>query len=411
MKLEFNNTFFNELANSIRMKPDYQDSKQLADHSYYDKLNKNDYYNIDEKFNLIEKGKSLEKSNPQLAINFYNELKNNELFTNDYYPYRRIGIVCKKNKMHQDDLANILSFFNKDTKVYCNNHQYLWFYNKILELKKTLNIPSNRMDLIFEDVKYFNNNKMFYKTSQNIPSPIAERIYKNKSSNEIYVIKQEKYDFIQTIYEIEEYERGFERRNEYSDAIDCCFNILVNNNILYLQYYALHRLALIYERIPNKNLFIEHCNKYRNQLTEFIEKNIDSSLNNHDENNYYYSSATIQSNNIYQSDDDISKKVEQQIEEIERKENLEFIEIDGNKYVFVNAVKTQNYHLDNNENLILDDEYYEPDLTLEEACEYVRDYEDWDFYTITNNYIYFKEGTLEKRYTEEEVYDIYARTC
>ena len=130
------------------------------------------------------------------------------------------------------------------------------------------------MNLIHDDVNYFNNNKMFYKTSQNTPSPIAERIYKNKSSNEIYVIKQEKYDFIQTIYEIEENEIGFERRKEYSDAIDCCFNILFNNNILYLQYYALHRLALIYERIHNKNLFIECCNKSSNQLTEFIEKNI-----------------------------------------------------------------------------------------------------------------------------------------
>ena len=73
MKLEFNNIFFNELANSIRMKPDYKDSKELAELSYYDKLNKNDYHSIDEKFNLMEIGKSFEKTNPRSAINFYNE--------------------------------------------------------------------------------------------------------------------------------------------------------------------------------------------------------------------------------------------------------------------------------------------------------------------------------------------------
>ena len=57
-----------------------------------------------------------------------------------------------------------------------------------------------------------------------------------------------------------------------------------------------------------------------------------------------------------------------------------------NKYVFINAVKTQNCHLDNNENLILDEEYYEPDLTLEEACEML-DCENWDFYTKSNESI------------------------
>lgn len=408
MKLKFNNIFFNELANSIRMKQEYKDSKELAELSYYDKLNKNDYYNIDEKFNLMEIGKSFEKTNPRSAINFYNELKNNDLFINDYYPYRRIGIVCKKNKMHQDDLKNILNFFNKDTKVYCNDHQYLWFYNKILELKKTLDIPSDCMDLIYENINFFNNNKVHYKTSQNIPSPIAERIRKDK--NEICVIKQEKYDFIQTIYEIKEYEIGFERRKEYSNAIDCCFNILFNNNLLYLQYYALHRLALIYERIPNKNLFIECCNVYTNQLNEFISKNIELTSNTN-EDIFYHSTATIQSDNIYQTEDEISEKVAKQIDEIERKENLEFDEIDGNLYIFIGTFKVQRYRLDNEENLILDNEVVDySDVSLEEACEYVKDYEDWDYYTITNNYIYFREGSLEKRYSEDEVYEIYANT-
>ena len=408
MKIEFNNIFFNELANSIRMKPDYRDLKELAELSYYDKLNKSHYCNVNEKFNLIEKGKSLEKSNPISAINFYNELKNHDLFIFDYYPYRRIGIVCKKNKMYHDDLENILSFFNKSTKVYCNNHQYLWFYNKILELKKILDIPSDRMNMIYENLDYFNNNKMFYKNSQNIPSPIAERIRKDK--NEIYVIKQEKYDFIQTIYEIEEYEIGFERRKQYSDAIDCCFNILFNNGLLYLQYYALHRLSLIYERIPNKNLFIECCNNYHDQLTDFISKNIDSPSNNL-EDIFYQSSATIQSEDIYQSEDEFSEKVEKQIAEIERKENLELDEVEDGLLIFRGIFKIQMYHLDNDENLILDDEVVDySDVSLEEACEYVKEYEDWDYYTITNNYIYFREGTLEKSYTEEEVYEIYSRT-
>ena len=408
MDLKFTNVFFNELANSIRMKPDYQDSKELATISYYDKLNKNDYYQVDEKFNLMEIGKSFEKSNPRSAINFYNELKDNELFANDYYPYRRIGIVCKKNKMYNDDLVNILSFFNRDTKVYCNNHQYLWFYNKILELKKLLDIPADCMDLIHEQVNYFNNNKMHYKTSQNIPSPIAERIRKDK--NEICVIKQEKYDFIQTIYEIEEYEIGFERRKDYSKAIDCCFNILFNNNLLYLQYYALHRLALIYERIPNKNLFIECCNKYSNQLNGFITKNIEVHSNTSDDS-FYQSTATIQSDNIYQSEDEFSEKVEKQIEEIERDENLELDEVEDNIFRFIGAFKVQWYHLDDEENLILDDEETDySDVSLEEACEHVKDYEDWSYYTITNNYIYFRDGSVEKRYTEDEVYEIYSNS-
>ncbi|WP_091699909.1 hypothetical protein [Methanobrevibacter gottschalkii] len=160
-------------------------------------------------------------------------------------------------------------------------------------------------------------------------------------------------------------------------------------------------------------MFIECCNKHSNQLTDFISKNIESQ-SNVSENSYYYSSATIQSENIYQSYNDISQKVEKQIEEIERKENLQFSDIEGDSYIFFNSIKHQRYHLGNDGNLILDEEFYDLEfsgLTLEEVCEHVRDYEDWDYYTITNNYIYFKEGSLQKRYTEEEVFEIYSKTC
>ena len=86
------------------------------------------------KADLIKEGLKLEDTDRQNAISFYEELLSNELFANDYYPYRRLVQLYPKNKDLEGQCNIIKSFFNSG--IYCNMHQFLWFRNKLRRLVK-----------------------------------------------------------------------------------------------------------------------------------------------------------------------------------------------------------------------------------------------------------------------------------
>ena len=86
------------------------------------------------KADLIKEGLKLEDTDRQNAISFYEKLLSNELFANDYYPYRRLVQLYPKNKDLEGQFNIIKSFFNSG--IYCNEHQFLWFRNKLRRLIK-----------------------------------------------------------------------------------------------------------------------------------------------------------------------------------------------------------------------------------------------------------------------------------
>ena len=53
-----------------------------------------------DKYNIKREGLDLEKEDPEEAIKFYKDLLNDELFVNDYYPYRRLVLMYKKTKKY-----------------------------------------------------------------------------------------------------------------------------------------------------------------------------------------------------------------------------------------------------------------------------------------------------------------------
>ena len=243
--------YFNSLANEIKEMPDFVNDKDLSKHSPEDFVLFDNYDDVNKKADMIKKGKELEKEDYERAIKFYDELKTNSLFTNDYYPYRRQCILFKnKIKNNQRDWDTILEFFSKE--IYCNNHQYIWLKNKILELIPKLNLYDyeiNKMEML---VNNFDKNWNNYEKFQNIPVPIAERIF--KEDDELKVLSQERYDYIQNIYYIKELGVGYIRRKEYEKAMEY-FSKLLNNDLLYLRYHAYKQFARIFKEMNDANLF------------------------------------------------------------------------------------------------------------------------------------------------------------
>ena len=248
----YSREYFNKLANEIQSNPDFVSDREISQHVEDDFIEISfNYDKINQKADLINQGRELEKEDKQEAIKFYDSLKTNELFVHDYYPYRRQCILFK-NKIKDDfkDLGTIIELFNHE--IYCNPHQYIWLHNKLLELIDKLNLSDYEMHNIDNLLKNYGENEEKYFKLQNTPVPIAERIFKDE--NGLRLLSQEKYDFVQDVYYINELGVGYIRRGEYETAISYYLNLL-ENDILYYQYHAYKQLGRICKEMNNPEEF------------------------------------------------------------------------------------------------------------------------------------------------------------
>jgi len=92
--------------------------------------------NLNEKTNLMRKiilkefARQLTyNKNYDEAIIFYNHLKTNSYFNNDWYPYRQLTIIYDKINDYAANVENIKELFLSG--IYLNKYQYVWFTNKI----------------------------------------------------------------------------------------------------------------------------------------------------------------------------------------------------------------------------------------------------------------------------------------
>ena len=248
----YSKDYFNKLAKDIQSNPDFVSDREISQHYEYDFIEIIENYDkINEKADLKNKGKTLEKMNKYEAIKFYDSLKTNSLFIHDYYPYRRQCILFK-NKIndYQKDLDTIIELFNHE--IYCNPHQYIWLYNKLLELIDILNLSEDEIHEIDNLLKNYEKNENKYFELQNTPVPIAERIFKDETG--LKLLAPEKYDFVQDVYYIIELGVGYIRREEYETAISYYLNLL-QSDILFYKYHAYKQLGRIYEEMNNPNEF------------------------------------------------------------------------------------------------------------------------------------------------------------
>ena len=250
---EYSRKYFNGLANEITKIPGYVSDRNLLKHDrdefisiemeYYDKINK--------KANLKNEAKKLEKEDELKAIEFYNDLKKNKLFANDYYPYRRQCILFK-NIIKNDwkDLDTVIEIFESD--LYLNKYQLIWLENKIHELTNKLNVDDSKKSKIYELIKEYKENEDKFKNCQNNALPIAERIFKDEKG--LKLLSKEKYNLLQDIFYVKELGVGYIRRREYDKAIHYFIDLL-GSEFLYFRYHAYKQLGRIFDEMDDSNKF------------------------------------------------------------------------------------------------------------------------------------------------------------
>lgn len=206
-----------------------------------------------EKYNIKNKGLKLEKTNPKKAIEFYKEILGHEYFINDFWPYRRLVLMYKKTKNFEKKTDIIKTFFKSG--VYCNNHHYLWFRNKLRTLSEKGYISPEEIDSLTD---YFKTHSCINKQKANTPLVIADRII--KQHGEIIIVSEEKYDNKQKQYEYEEKCSELNRQKRYGDYIELLNHMI--DDLGYRRYMYFQKLCVAYRRLNDHDNELRVINKY-----------------------------------------------------------------------------------------------------------------------------------------------------
>lgn len=230
-----------------------------------------------EKYNIKNKGLKLEKTNPKKAIEFYKEILGHEYFINDFWPYRRLVLMYKKTKNFEKKTDIIKTFFKSG--VYCNNHHYLWFRNKLRTLSEKGYISPEEIDSLTD---YFKTHSCINKQKANTPLVIADRII--KQHGEIIIVSEEKYDNKQKQYEYEEKCSELNRQNRYDEYIELLNHMI--DDLGYRRYMYFQKLCVAYRRLNDHDNELRVINKYmdgkssRTQVSdEWFEKRLEEVQN------------------------------------------------------------------------------------------------------------------------------------
>lgn len=208
-----------------------------------------------EKYHIKMDGLTLENENPEEAIKFYKDLLNDELFINDYYPYRRLVLMYKKTKKYNKKVNVIRCFFKSG--IYCNRHNYLWFRNKLRKYSEKGYITKEE---IVELTNYYKNHGCNNKNRSNIPVPIADRIIKKRG--EIVIDSQQRYDRRQKAYEFEEEGRELKRQGKIQEFIKL-YNHMIDE-LGFRSYTYFQALCIAYRQTGDLDNELRIIDKYFN---------------------------------------------------------------------------------------------------------------------------------------------------
>lgn len=240
--LIYTREYFNDLARKIAEKPGFVSDRELLEHEEDEFVEViHNYAEINEKADLKNHGKELEKDDKQKAIDFYDELKCNDLFKYDYYPYRRQCILFKNRiKNDQRDWDTIIELLKNP--IYLNKYQLIWIKNKIYELIGKLELDNDEISKVIELIDKYNENENQYKKLQDKALPIAERIFKQEG--DLKLLSYEKYEKMQGIFYVKELGVGYIRRRDYESAMKY-YAYLLKSDFLYYRYHAFKQIGRI----------------------------------------------------------------------------------------------------------------------------------------------------------------------
>ena len=211
--------------------------------------------NYIDKYKIKDEGLKLEKTEPEKAIDYYKELLAHEYFINDFWPYRRLVLMYKKTK-ELDKKTDIIKTFFK-SGIYCNNHQFLWFRNKLRTLSQKDHISPEEIDSLTD---YFKTHSITNKEKANTPLPIADRI--RKRNGEIIVVSEDEYDNKQKQYEYEVRCTELNRQKRYGEYINLLNHMI--DDLGYRRYGYFQKLCVAYRRFNDYDNELRVINKYMN---------------------------------------------------------------------------------------------------------------------------------------------------
>lgn len=205
------------------------------------------------KNSLRQRGRMLEKSDYQKAIEFYKKLLGHALFKNDYYCYRKLVILYVKINEYEMVFNTIKSFFKSG--IYCDRYQYIWFLHKIFDVSKVRYISEEEID---DCLKSFKENGFKNKSLEDDPVFLAERLFKFRSS--IKIFSSDAYYKTQKKYELKEEARQYELNGADEESIRIFRNLIDNQCISSPRDYM--RLCHMYRRTGDYENELYVVNKY-----------------------------------------------------------------------------------------------------------------------------------------------------
>ena len=141
------------------------------------------FYKMEHKYQLtIQANKLITQKRYPEAIKFYLNLKNHELFRNDYHPYFKLTKIYHELKDFDNELKILIEFFNSG--CYCKSAKLKWFKRQLDGLNHLNYIHSTQMEELYKIYSMYGaKNKKLYR----IPVPPAvevkrEHDYRTKRS-------------------------------------------------------------------------------------------------------------------------------------------------------------------------------------------------------------------------------------
>ena len=182
--------------------------------------------NIKRKFILKDNGNYLTKEKLyDDAIEYYECLKNNSYFENDWYPYRQLVMIFEKKGKHEENIENIKQLFFSG--IYCNGYQYTWFIHKLNNALSYVEIEESEIGTWLD---YYNEHGAKNENRLDTPIFIADRIVKHDNKIRVYS-KQMIYNKYQKLSEFKEKVRFSEQIGDYESALEAI-------RLYYQEYYS-----------------------------------------------------------------------------------------------------------------------------------------------------------------------------
>lgn len=379
--------------------------KYAKKHNFDRFLNGEDINNLMEiktKYIFLDDGRDLEKQNSKMAFDYYESLKNDYRFKNDYYIYKKLVKLCDD---YEKQLQLIYEFFNSG--IYCNRYHYLWFLKKLHFICEKIPVSE---EIINNCLINFKNKGFKNKDKEDTPVFLSEKITKN--NGEIKVFSDKQYIFRQLIYEFTEEISQLYHSDQYEYIVKIYAKLLNEFNSNSMKFYQgicvnYHRLGEYENEIKWIYSYLNGPNRYKNKDEWFTNRLYDLGV----DINYFHHSNYFFDNNKYYLDKDDFKDVNDENFEIKDYFNSlkdKYLKIEKGLKLEKNPKKAINYYSSLLDDVLFENDYY-PYKSLVILYDQIGDYENEidtifsffnsNIYCDRFNYLFFIYH-LKKLYSE-----------